>query len=277
MISMEHRLKRPLVERQQVEVNRPEHKGDIKAAYYASLDEVLGIWPEYEPLRDFKLGKSQASLQATLQQVFKRLVEQHASMGNMYRHNHNLRQELQTSKNDTESLNDIIKQKEKELTECISDIGFLRGELKRRGYDPKIPGRNPDKRPSVVLESAEPRHHSRIPSDLSDTVFEDPKAEIEHKMRHKESKGQAIALPLLLAEGREGQENILRRHSSFKGVQSGTFDREHRGGSFRNEREKTSPRGEDQDRLIDSLNERIRRLQTSLDNERRTNDTLVRK
>ena len=238
---------------------------------------MLGIWPEYEPLRDFKLGKSQAPLQATLQQVFKRLVEQHASMGNMYRHNHDLRQEVQTKKNDIDSLNEIIKEKEKELTECISDIGFLRGELKRRGYDPKIPGRKQDKRPSLAVEPADPRRHSRIPSDQSDTVFEDPKDEIEHKMRHKESRGQAIALPLLLAEGREGQENILRRHSSFKGVQPNSFDRENRSGSFKNEREKTSPRAEDQDRLIDSLNERIRRLQTSLDNERRTNDTLVRK
>ena len=212
-----------------------------------------------------------------MQQVFKRLVEQHTSMGNMYRYNHNLREDLQSSKNDNESFNDIIKQKEKELTECISDIGFLRGELKRRGYDPKIPGRNQDKRQSLTADSTDPHRHSRIPSDVSDIVFEDPKDEIEHKMRAKESKGQAIALPLLIAEGREGQQNILRRHSSFKGPQSCSFDRDHRGGSFRSERERDTSRGEDHNRLIDDLNDRIRRLQTSLDNERRTNNTLLRR
>ena len=91
----------------------------------------------------------------------------------MYRYNHNLREDLQGCKRDLDSLNDIIKQKEKALTECISDIGFLRGELKRRGYDPKIPGRIQDKKQNLSADTTDPRRHSRIPSDVSDVVFEE--------------------------------------------------------------------------------------------------------
>ncbi len=190
------------------------------------------------------------------------------TIGNTSRQNHDLRQDLQTSKNDLESLNGIIKSKERELQECNSDIGFLRGELKRHGYNPKIPGRQ------STSADPESRRYSRPPSDIDD-VFEDPKQEIEQKMKAKEIRGQARATPLLLAEGRDGIETALRRRSSFKSAHQSSLDRDGARSSFRDRDSRA--RGDDENRLIDDLNERIRRLQDSLEKERRNNDSLMRR
>lgn len=253
-------------------------KNEARVAYHTSLEDVLGIWPDYQELRELKFGKGQLQLQTTLQHVYKTLVEQHISLGRASRENADLRQKLNTCRNDRDALNDIIKVKEREISDCCNDIGILRGELKRRGFDPKIPGRGYSESRQGQTAEADVRRHNRVPSDISESDEDPSKDKIKQKMKQF---GQVQPTPLLVAEGsREGVENALKRRHSFKTAQQNSFDRDRDyRGSFRSAAAdgRDRLRSDEENRLIDQLNERIRRLQDSLDKEKRTNETLLKR
>lgn len=214
----------------------------VSKRFNHSLQDLLRIWPEYSALNRIDIGTIVLEGIETMQKVFTRITEQHEYFRTMSREKQDLHIEVDELKEETLSQKQRIKEYENSLEKYADDVAILKGELKRRGIDPKVPNRSP---PEAVVENEKWHEHSDGSDNLSDS---------QHAQQTKERFAKMGYMPTPIVQMSHNQdvskvENLIKRSASMR------------------------KGGQDENRLVDELNEKLRRLNLELEKAKADRDT----
>ena len=197
--------------------------------YWRSLDKVASIWPEYDSIRDIDVRTLRPPVRQTLQQILKRISEQHELIRNLSEGQHESRLELTELREERDANHQLLKRRDHELKSLKEDVFLLRAELKKRGTEPRLPRQAVDDYSgrehsgSNSPQQGTPDHTRRFKSDSAAEPMHngyDPEYENRKRFQRRERDGIFKATPLLLAEGsRAESKRVVQRTNSLKPIQ----------------------------------------------------------
>ncbi len=228
--------------------------------YIRALDSILSTWPEYGALREINVSDFSPTVLDTLQQLLKRMHEQHTYIKRLSEENHETKQALSEIQEERDANAQALHRRELEAKSLREDVFILRSELRHLGQDVRLGdvGRS-EKDPGDGLDLNTSGH-----TDMS------PPSDPEYRrFKLREREGIYRATPLLQAEGFERSRiAVVQRTHSLKPVDRMRSDRDS------GYTDSPSPSRTDSLREADDLINKLRRLELQLERERRENESL---